>query len=84
MLDWWIETRLEGDQFEVSEDQSGDQQYQEEDSEEGKCSKGPLYLWILQFIYMHVSKFELPLRTLPRLLLVPHILVTYGLGMHFG
>ena len=55
MLDWWIGARLEGDQFEVSEDQLGDQQYQEGDFEEGKCSKGPLYLWTLQFIYMHVS-----------------------------
>ena len=33
-------TCLEGDQFEVTEDQ----QYQEVDFEEGKCSKGPLYL----------------------------------------
>ena len=49
MLDWWIGTRLEGDQFEVTE----------ENFEEGKCSKGPLYLWTLQFIYMHVSKFEI-------------------------
>ena len=54
MLDWWIRTRLEGDQFMVTEDQQGEQQYQEEDFEEGKCSKGPLYLWTLQFIYMHV------------------------------
>ena len=44
MLDWWIETHLEGDQFEVAEDQLGDQQYQEGDSEEGKYSKGTLYL----------------------------------------
>jgi len=47
MLDWWIETRLEGDQFEVAEDQLGDQQYQEVSFEEGKCSKGPLYPWTL-------------------------------------
>ena len=60
----------------VTKDQQEDQQYQEENFEEGKCSKGPLYLWTLQFIYMHVFKFEVPLRTLPRLVLVPHILVT--------
>ena len=58
MLDWWIGTYLEGDQFEITEDQQGDQQYQEENFEEGKCSKGPLYLWTLQFIYMHVSKLK--------------------------
>ena len=47
MFDWWIETRLEGDQFEVAEDQLGDQQYQEGNFEEGKCSKGPLHPWTL-------------------------------------
>ena len=43
MLEWWIGTRLEGEQFEVTEDQQEDQQYQA-NFEEGKCSKGPLYL----------------------------------------
>ena len=33
-----------------------------------------------ELLYMHVFKFELPLRTLPRLLFIPHILDTYGLG----
>ena len=47
MLDWWIETRLEGDQFEAAEDQLGDQQYQEGNFEEGKWSKVPLYIWTL-------------------------------------
>ena len=42
----------------VTEDQQGEQQYQEEDFEEGKCSKGPLYLWTLQFIFMHVSNLK--------------------------
>ena len=40
MLEWWIGTRLEDEQFVVTEDQ----QYQKENFEEGKCSKGPLYL----------------------------------------
>ena len=44
MLDWCIRTCLEGEQFVVTEDQQEDQQYPEENFEEGKCSKGPLYL----------------------------------------
>ena len=44
MLDWCIGTRLEGEQFVVTEDQQQDQQYLEDNFEEGKCSKGPLYL----------------------------------------
>ena len=47
MTDWWNGTSLEGEQFEVAEDQLGDQQYQEGNFEEGKCSKGPFYLWTL-------------------------------------
>jgi len=35
MLDWWIGTRLEGEQFEVTEDQQEDQQYQD-NFEEGR------------------------------------------------
>ena len=55
MLDWWIGTRLEGEQFVVTEDQQEDQQYLEDNFEECKYNKGPLYLWTLQFIFMHVS-----------------------------
>ena len=40
MLDWCIGTRLEGEQFVVTEDEKEDQQYQD-NFEEGKCSKGP-------------------------------------------
>ena len=58
MLDWWIVTRLEGEQFVVTEDQQEDQQYLEENLEEVKCSKGPLYLWTLQFIFKHVSNLK--------------------------
>jgi len=35
MLEWWIGTRLEGEQFEVTEDQQEDQQYQD-NFEEGR------------------------------------------------
>ena len=52
MLDWWFETRLEGEQFMVTKDQQQDQQYLEDNFEEGKCTKGPLYLWTIT-IHIH-------------------------------
>ena len=46
MLDWGFGSRLDGDQYEFVEEQGGEQ-YQEGYIEEGKCNKGPLYLWTL-------------------------------------
>ena len=52
MLDWWFETRLEGEHFEVAEDQQQEDQQYQENFEEGKCTKGPLYLWTIT-IHIH-------------------------------
>ena len=53
MLDWWFGTQLEGEHFEVAEDQQQeDQQYPQDNFEEGKCTKGPLYLWTIT-IHIH-------------------------------
>ena len=46
MVDWWIGSLIEGEQVEFDEEPAADQ-YQEENFEEGKCSKGPLYPWTL-------------------------------------
>ena len=44
MLDWCIGTCLEGEQFVVTEDQQQEDQQYQGNFEEGKCTKGPLYL----------------------------------------
>ena len=52
MLDWWFGTRLEGEQFEAAEDQQQEDQQYQDNFDEGKCAKGPLYLWTIT-IHIH-------------------------------